>query len=29
MAVIGVKLNKIYGKNTITTNIIGFFYARS
>ena len=27
MAGIGVKLNKIYGKNTITTNIIGFFYS--
>lgn len=27
MAGIGVKLNKIYQKNTITTNIIGFFYS--
>ncbi|MGM9550812.1 MAG: exopolysaccharide Pel transporter PelG [Clostridia bacterium] len=27
MAGIGVKLNKIYGKNTITTNIVGFFYS--
>lgn len=27
MAGIGVKLNKIYHKNTITTNIIGFFYS--
>ena len=25
MAGIGVKLNKIYRKNTITTNIVGFF----
>ena len=27
MAGIGVKLNRIYHKNTITTNIIGFFYS--
>lgn len=27
MAGIGVKLNRIYNKNTITTNIIGFFYS--
>ena len=27
MAGIGVKLNRIYRKNTITTNIIGFFYS--
>ncbi len=27
MAGIGVKLNKIYHKNTITTDIIGFFYS--
>ena len=27
MAGIGVKLNKIYSKNTITTNIIGFAYS--
>ena len=27
MAGIGVKLNRIYGKNTVTTNIIGFFYS--
>ncbi len=27
MAGIGIKLNKIYGKNTITTNIIGFGYS--
>ena len=27
MAGIGVKLNRIYQKNTITTNIIGFFYS--
>lgn len=27
MAGIGVKLNKIYQKNTITTNIAGFFYS--
>lgn len=27
MAGIGVKLNQIYNKNTITTNIIGFFYS--
>ena len=27
MAGIGVKLNKIYQKNTITTNIVGFFYS--
>ena len=27
MAGIGVKLNRIYNKNTITTDIIGFFYS--
>lgn len=27
MAGIGVKLNRIYHKNTITTNIVGFFYS--
>lgn len=27
MAGIGVKLNRIYQKNTITTNVIGFFYS--
>ena len=27
MAGIGVKLNRIYQKNTITTNIVGFFYS--
>ena len=27
MAGIGVKLNKIYKKNTVTTDIIGFFYS--
>ena len=27
MAGIGVKLNRIYHKNTITTDIIGFFYS--
>ena len=27
MAGIGVKLNRIYHKNTITTNVIGFFYS--
>ena len=27
MAGIGVKLNRIYRKNTVTTNIIGFFYS--
>lgn len=27
MAGIGVKLTKIYQKNTITTNIVGFFYS--
>ena len=27
MAGMGVKLNRIYHKNTITTNIIGFFYS--
>lgn len=27
MAGIGVKLNRIYSKNTITTDIIGFFYS--
>lgn len=27
MAGIGVKLNRIYQKNTVTTNIIGFFYS--
>ena len=27
MAGIGVKLNKIYSKNTITTNIVGFGYS--
>ena len=27
MAGIGVKLNRIYHKNTITTNMIGFFYS--
>ena len=27
MAGIGVKLNRIYHKNTITTNLIGFFYS--
>ena len=27
MAGIGVKLNRIYSKNTITTNIVGFFYS--
>lgn len=27
MAGIGVKLNRIYRKNTITTNIVGFFYS--
>ena len=27
MAGIGVKLNRIYKKNTVTTNIIGFFYS--
>ena len=27
MAGIGVKLNKIYSKNTITTNLIGFAYS--
>lgn len=27
MAGIGVKLNNIYRKNTITTNIVGFFYS--
>lgn len=27
MAGIGVKLNRIYKKNTITTNIVGFFYS--
>lgn len=27
MAGIGVKLNRIYRRNTITTNIIGFFYS--
>lgn len=27
MAGIGVKLNKIYQKNTVTTNLIGFFYS--
>ena len=26
MAGIGVKLNRIYSKNTITTDIYGFFY---
>ena len=27
MAGIGVKLNKIYSKNTITTNLVGFGYS--
>ena len=27
MAGIGVKLNQIYHKNTITTNILGFYYS--
>ena len=27
MAGIGVRLNRIYHKNTITTNIVGFFYS--
>ena len=27
MAGIGVKLNRIYQKNTITTNLVGFFYS--
>ena len=27
MAGIGVKLTNIYHKNTITTNVIGFFYS--
>ena len=27
MAGIGVKLNRIYHKNTITTNVVGFFYS--
>ena len=27
MAGIGVKLNRIYQKNTITTNMVGFFYS--
>ena len=27
MAGIGVKLNRIYSKNTITTDIYGFFYS--
>lgn len=27
MAGIGVKLNRIYHKNTITANIVGFFYS--
>lgn len=27
MAGIGVKLNQIYQKNTITTNLVGFFYS--
>ena len=27
MAGIGVRLNKIFGKNTLTTNMIGFFYS--
>ena len=27
MAGIGVKLNRIYRKNTITTNLVGFFYS--
>lgn len=27
MAGIGIKLNRIYGKNTITTNMFGFFYS--
>ena len=27
MAGIGVKLNRIYQKNTITTHMIGFFYS--
>lgn len=27
MAGIGVKLNKIYGKNTITTNVVGMGYS--
>ena len=26
MAGIGVRLNKIFGRNTLTTNMIGFFY---
>ena len=27
MAGIGVRLNKIFGRNTLTTNMIGFFYS--
>ena len=27
MAGIGVRLNKIYNKNTITTNVVGFGYS--
>ena len=27
MAGIGVKLNKIYGKNTLTTNLVGMGYS--
>lgn len=27
MAGIGVRLNRIFGKNTLTTNLVGFFYS--
>lgn len=27
MAGIGVRLNRIFEKNTLTTNLVGFFYS--
>ena len=29
MAGIGVRLNRIFEKNTLTTNLVGFFYKRA